>query len=242
MNKPRTIGIVGGMSPESTITYYRKIVRMHQTEFGNHSYPRIVIASVSFQQYIDWQQQGLWNRIADGLNKEFLALGNAGADFAILATNTMHKILPQIDSPISVLSILDAVADYANTKEIKSIGLTGTRFTMSDGFYAEGLECRGLSVVLPNEAEQETIHNIIYDELIYGRVDSLTVNKYIEITQELLTRGAEAVLLGCTELELLTRKNSTQSNFIDSTEVHARLAWEISIGKSVIPKILNRCL
>ncbi len=232
MKNNLTLGIVGGMSPESTVTYYQHITRRHQAEFGNHSYPRILIASVSFQQYIDWQHQGSWDQIADELAKEFHALAAGGADFAILATNTMHKVLPLIDSPVPVLSILDAVAHYAKAKSIKSVGLTGTRFTMSDGFYAQGLENRGLSVVLPKTAEQETIHTIIYDELISGNVNPLSQNKFFGITNNLLARGAETVLLGCTELELLVRESPAQKSFIDSTKAHADLAWEISVGKS----------
>lgn len=140
MKDSLTLGIVGGMSPESTVTYYQHIIRRQQAEFGDHNYPRIVISSVSFQRYIDWQHEELWERIADELAGEFRALAAAGADFAVLATNTMHKVLPQIDSSIPVLSILDAVADHARANKIKSVGLTGTRFTMSDGFYAQGLE------------------------------------------------------------------------------------------------------
>jgi aspartate racemase len=232
MRSNLSVGVVGGMSPESTITYYQHIIRRHQAEFGDHSYPRIIIASVSFQQYIEWQHQEDWNRIADELAQEFTALSSAGADFAVLATNTMHKILPQIDSPIPVLNVLDAVSRFARAKSIKSVGLTGTRFTMSDGFYAEELEKRGLRVVIPDAGEQKTIHNIIYDELISGNVSPLSQNKFIDIAKNLITRGAEAVLLGCTELELLVRQNSAQVNFIDSTKVHVDLAWEISVGKS----------
>jgi len=225
------IGIVGGMSPESTATYYQHIVHRHQAEFHNHDYPRIIITSVSFQRYVEWQHEGAWVQIARGLESEFQAVASAGADFAILATNTMHKVLPQIHSPVPVLSILDAVGRHTKLKGIKNIGLTGTRFTMSDGFYAQGLESQGLSVVLPNAAEQETIHNIIYDELIFGRVNLSSESKFIEIAQGLLTRGAEAILLGCTELEFLTRENPSQLIFIDSTKVHADTAWEISKGK-----------
>lgn len=238
MEHSLTIGIVGGMSPESTVTYYQHIVRKHQAEFHDHSYPRIVIASVSFQKYVAWQHEGAWDEIAEGLAGEFRAVASAGADFALLATNTMHKVLPRIESPVPVLSVLDAVGRQAKFKGVRHVGLTGTRFTMSDGFYARGLEDRGLSVVLPNEAEQETIHNIIYDELIFGRVNPSSASRFIEIAQGLSARGAEAILLGCTELELLTRGHSSPLSFIDSTKVHADTAWEIATGKSSLP--INR--
>lgn len=226
-----TIGIVGGMSPESTVSYYQHIVRRHQLDFHNHSYPRIVIASVSFQRYIEWQHEGAWDRIAKELESEFQAVAAAGADFAVLATNTMHKVLPQTSSPIPVLSIIDVVARYSKAKGIKRVGLTGTRFTMSDGFYAEGLEARGLKVLLPNKSGQEMIHNIIYNELIFGKVNSASAQKFDEAARDLLNRGADAVILGCTELALLMQEVPAHSEYIDSTQIHADAAWEVSIGR-----------
>jgi aspartate racemase len=240
VNQPLAIGIVGGMSPESTVTYYQQIVHKHQSEFQDHNYPRIVIASVSFQKYIAWQHIGAWDQIGIALEKEFCAVAAAGADFAVLATNTMHKILPNIKSPIPVLSILDAVGSYANEKGIKSIALTGTKFTMSDGFYARGLENNGLTVIIPTATQQEVIHRIIYEELIIGRVESSSVDAFAEIVQRLSDRGAGTVLLGCTELELLTREREFQVRIIDSTRVHAEAAWRVSIAMDLSNPMLSK--
>ncbi len=226
-----SVGIVGGMSPESTVTYYQQIVHRHTREFGNHAYPRILIASVSFQQYMDWQHEGAWDRIAAGLQKELEALARAGASYAVVATNTMHKALPAIKSPIPVLSILDAVSRYARKEGIKKLGLTGTKFTMSDGFYARGLEERGLGVVIPSAEEQETINSIIYDELIRGVVNPSSVERFAAIVGRLADRGAEAVLLGCTELELLTRERPLSVRVLDTTRIHAEAAWELAVGR-----------
>ena len=231
-----TIGIIGGMSPESTVTYYQHIVRRHLAEFQEHNYPRVVIISVSFGRYIGWQHAGDWERIARGLEVEFQHLAAAGADFALLATNTMHKVLPSISSPITVLSVLDAVGDYARKRSIRTLGLTGTKFTMSDGFYAEGLESRGLSVLLPTAAEQEAIHGIIYHELIRGAVEPQSVEIFSGIARGLLSRGADAVLLGCTELELLTRGSPLGPKLVDSTRVHADAAWAMSVGRQPAPE------
>lgn len=225
-----TIGIVGGMSPESTVTYYHHIVRRHQAEYHDHSYPRIAIISVSFQKYIDWQHDGDWDQITRGLECEFQKAAAAGADFALLATNTMHKVLPSVNSPIPILSILDAVGGYTKINRVKTLGLTGTKFTMGGGFYVEGLESRGLNVVIPFAAEQEVIHNIIYKELIFGKVNPLSARDFSEIAQGLISRGAEAILLACTELELLTRGLLIQLMCLDSTQIHADAAWEIAIG------------
>lgn len=231
MNAPLTIGIIGGMSPESTATYYKHIVLRHETEFHDHSYPRIVIVSVSFQKYVTWQHEGNWNQITSELGMEFHRVAAAGADFAILATNTMHKVLPSIRSPIPVLSILDAVSEYAQKSGIKSIGLTGTKFTMSDGFYAEELEHHGLGVLTPSAVQQETIHHVIYEELIFGKINPESIERFSEIAQDLSNKGAESILLACTELELLTREGSAGIRFVDSTRIHADAAWEASIGR-----------
>jgi aspartate racemase len=229
MQPARTIGIVGGTSPESTIHYYQYIVRRHQQEYGDHSYPRIVIASVSFQPYIDWQHAGQWDRVAAGLEGECRAVAAAGADFALLAANTMHKVLPQIDSPIPMLSILDAVADAARAGGYGRLGLTGTRFVMSDGFYAQGLEERGIGVTLPDAAQQNAIHAIIYAELIAGIVSENAVSRFGEICADLIARGAEAILLACTELELLTRGRNLPYTALDSAAIHAEAAWRAAI-------------
>lgn len=231
--EPLAIGIVGGMSPQSTIAYYKRVVRRHFAEYKDHSYPRMVMASVSFQRYVDWQHAGEWERIAQGLGEEFRAVAAAGAAFAILATNTMHKVLPQVQSPIPVLHIVDAIASHARRGGISSVGLTGTGFTMSDGFYTAALEDRGLSVVLPTDSEKKRIHEIIYDELIRGEVRSESVTAFGEIRNRLLGRGAGAVLLGCTELAMLVEEG--RADVIDSTRAHADAAWEIAVGKRTMP-------
>ena len=237
MSAPLTIGIVGGMSPQSTITYYQQILRRHEATLDNHGYPRLVIASVSFQQYIDWQHAGAWEQVAAGLQREFEAVAAAGADFAVLATNTMHKVLPQISSPVPVLHILDAVAEHARAAGVRSVGLTGTGFNMGDGFYAAGLESRGLGVVLPTAGEQAVIHRIIYDELIRGEIVPASVAEFSAIGQGLVGRGADAVLLACTELELLTRPAPLPMPVLDTTQIHADTAWEIAMGRRPLPAV-----
>lgn len=231
-SKPLAIGIIGGMSPEATVTYYQHIVRCHLQEFGDHSYPRIVISSVSFQAYIEWQQQGDWQRIRKELEREFHAVAAAGADFAVLATNTMHKVLPSLDSPVPVLSILDTVADRARKSGVKSVALTGTRFTMSDGFYAEGMESRGLRVISPSADEQDAIHHIIYDELIAGVVNAGSVENFATIARSLVSRGAEAILLGCTELQMLTQDAWFADRILDSTLIHSEAAWRLAVRRT----------
>ena len=225
-----TIGIVGGTSPESTVSYYRHIIRKHEAEFHDHSYPRIVIASVSFQQYIDWQHHNEWNHVASGLEQEMNALASAGADFALLAANTMHKVLPQMKRTIPVLSILDAVGAHAKDLGVKRVGLTGTKFTMSGDFYVQGLTERGLEVVVPESPEQDVLHRIIFEELILGSVLPGSVKTFEGIVAELSKRGAEAVILGCTELDMLTAGEKFSVTLIDSARVHAEAAWKVALS------------
>ncbi len=229
MKPPLSIGIVGGMSPESTVTYYQRIIQKHLEEFGDHTYPRIIMASVSFQKYIDWQHDGSWDKIAAGLQSEFDSLAAAGAQIAGLATNTMHKVLPQINCPLQILSIMEALANYARSRGISHVAVTGTKFTMSDGFYAEALSELGLLVSIPTPEEQTEIHRIIYEELISGNVLPESVETFTSICRALLERGAQAVILGCTELELLMRGSQADLPLIDSAQVHAEALWNLSI-------------
>jgi aspartate racemase len=228
----KTIGIIGGTSPESTAVYYQTIVRRHIAWAGDHSYPRILIASVSFQQYIDWQHDGSWDQVAAGLQQEADALERAGADLLLLAANTMHKVLPSLHSRLPFISVMDAVARVARERGICSVGLTGTRFTMADGFYDQGLIERGLQVVLPDQAQQQEIHRMIYDELISGQVRPASVSSFAAIARDLQAQGAEATLLACTELELLDQDGQLGVPIIDSTNAHATLAWKLATGQS----------
>jgi aspartate racemase len=231
VSAPLAIGIVGGMSPESTVTYYQYIVRRHQEEFHNHAYPRIVVASVSFQQYMDWQHAGDWSSVAAALQGEFDALASAGAAFGLLATNTMHKAMPEVKSSIPILTIFRAVASEAASRKWKTLGLTGTKFTMSDGFYKTALEAMGLHVVLPDENDQEAINRTIYKELIEGKVLGKSVAEFRDIRRRLIDRGADAVLLGCTELQMLVPPDDRTTPILDSTQAHAEMAWRISLGR-----------
>ena len=224
MDAPLTIGIVGGMSPSRRCRTTSTSSRAHVRARGDHGYPRIVIASVSFQRYVDWQHAGAWGDIARGLDGELAALAAAGADFAVIAANTMHKVVPQLTSKLPLIHVLDAVAEEAKRRGVRRLGLTGTGFTMNDGFYASGLEARGLQVLLPETAERDAIHRMIYDNLIAGRVRPEAVSRFGAIAGDLRRRGAEAVLLACTEL-ILVAPPPEETPWIDTGEIHALAAW-----------------
>jgi len=233
----RCVGIIGGMSPQSTVTYYQTIVRLHFEATGEHTYPRILIGSIPFQLISDASHEDDWDRVRDLVQAEGDALTAAGADFLLIATNTIHKVVPQLGFSRPLLSIFDAVARAADEVGYKRLGLTGTRFTMSDGFYTDAMEKRGLEVVIPSEQDQEIIHRIIYEELVRGEVLPESVSAFSEIGKRLLDAGADAVLLGCTELELLTRGGSAGVPILDTTFVHARAAWEQATGRVEYPMI-----
>jgi aspartate racemase len=237
----KSIGIVGGMSPESTLIYYRSIVSKHLERFGDHSYPRLIIASVSFQKFIDWQHDGKWSEITEALEQEFQSVARAGADFTILATNTMHKVIEQIKSPVPVFNIMDAVKISLEAEGIQNVVLMGTRFTMSDGFYVDGLSARGFKVKVPSKVQQDEVHRIIYEELIRGVATEVSGRKLDSMAGDLLVQlegekgGKCALLLACTELVLLTPFLSKSITWRDTTEIHATLSWEIATGQRPEP-------
>lgn len=228
--KHKTIGLIGGMSPFSTSEYYLDIVRMHEREFGDCSYPRILIASVSFQEIIELQHKGDWEGLAALLQVEFTALEHAGAEVFGLCTNTMHRVLPDIHCHRTVISIHDAVAAHAHQRGVKTIGLTGTRFTMNDPSYRRSLEERGLIVTAPNSEDQESVHRIIYNELVKGIVSQGSGQEFQTICSRLLNQGADAVLLGCTELRLLPTAERFAGKLLDSAQLHARAIWQAAIA------------
>ena len=156
----KRIGILGGMSPESTIHYYQLIVQSNIQQYDNHGYPEIVIFSVSFEQYIHWQEAGDWDSIGRELAMGAQALENAGADFIVIATNSMHKVVDVIQTAIHipVLNLLDVVSESMLAKGITKTGLLGTRYTMEDGFYAAGLAKHGIKVVVPASKDRDFVH------------------------------------------------------------------------------------
>lgn len=232
MNVHSCIGIIGGMSPQSTVTYYQTIIDLHYAEFGEHSYPRIVIGSIPFKPVEDLCHGGDWDGITALVQDEGDALTAAGADFLIISANTIHKVIPGLAFSRPLLTVYDAVKRAADETGCRSLGLTGTSFTMADGFYRDALEERGLKVILPATADQDVIHQIIYGELVRGEVVPESVRKFGEIGERLIEAGAEKVLLGCTELEMLTRDGSLTVPFLDTAYTHARAAWEQATGQT----------
>lgn len=227
----KKIGILGGLTPESTITYYMHIVHRYHELYGNHGYPETIIVGVSFQQYEDWMMKEDWDSIEKALLEGLKTLKRAGADFAVIATNTMHilfeKLQKQIDMPL--ISIVDATAEAIKEEGFKKIGLIGTQFSMTKPFYREGLKKHGIEVVTPNKEDRDYIVKVIFEELSVGKLTEESRKGYLKIIDKLVDQGAEGIVLGCTEIPLLIRQQDTDVKVFDTATVHAEKALQYAI-------------
>ena len=217
------IGILGGMSPESTVTYYQHITRSYQDRFEDYGFPRIIIVSVSFQKYVDWMTAGNWEAIANGLITGVETLARGGADFGIIAANTMHKVFDQVreKSPLPLISIIDATAEKIKEKGLKKVGLLGTRFTMSEPFFKAGLDASGIKTIVPDPGDQEIINNIAFQELGKNIIKNESKQRIVAISQKLKDRGAQGIVLGCTELPMLIGNSDCDIPLLNTTTIHA---------------------
>jgi len=222
----KKIGILGGMSPESTIEYYQYITRTYTQRFGDYGYPEIIIYSVSFQPYVDWPNNERWDLVAQGLSQAAQRLEAAGADFILIATNTMHLVLDQVRANvhIPILSLPDVVAEAILAKGIKSVGLLGTRFTMERNLYQDALARKGITVLIPDADDREVVNRVIYEELVAGQIRAESRAAYLDIIQKLMARGAQGVILGCTEIPLLVSEADAGLPLFDTTLLHAEAA------------------
>ena len=228
----KTIGILGGMSPESTVAYYEYITRTYTERFGDYGYPEVIIYSVSFQPYVDWPNAGRWDLVAAGLSEAARKLAAAGADFVLIATNTMHKVVDDVRAAVDVpvLSLLDAVGEAILAQGISTVGLLGTRFTMEKPFYRGALAEQGITVLVPEERERDVVHRVIYDELVAGKIRAASRAQYVAIIEGLAAHGAEGVVLGCTEIPLLIRPEDVSLPLFDTTQIHAEAALTYALN------------
>ena len=228
----KTIGMLGGMSWESTASYYKVINEGVKTELGGLSSAKICLYSVNFDEIEKLQHQGKWDETALILVEAAKSVEAGGADFLIICTNTMHKVASEIESNISIpiLHIADATANKLVIDGIKKVGLLGTRFTMDQDFYkSRFFDKFGIEVVVPAENDRAVVHNIIYDELCRSVINSDLKEEYLKIVKNLHEQGAEAVILGCTEIVLLIQQAHTEVPLYDTTEIHAAQAVQLAI-------------
>jgi len=222
----KVIGILGGLAPESTREYYDNIIKKYYERKGDYNYPEIIIYSVNFQRYMEWQNSGNWQAAAVDMTKSISALQRAGAQFAIIATNTMHKVFEEVQSgsEIQLLSIMTATADVIEARGFSKVGLLGTIFTMKESFYKDALNARGIDVLVPSEADMEFINRVIYDELTKGEFNSSSRSQFVEIVKKLVAQGAEGVILGCTEIPLLISEKDCDVPLFNTGLIHAEAA------------------
>jgi aspartate racemase len=228
----KTIGVLGGMSWESTAHYYRVINEAVRERLGGLHSADLLMRSVDFAPIAEQQAQDDWPAAAGTLGPAARSLADAGAEFLVIATNTMHIVAPQIEAAagIPVLHIADPTADAALAAGATTLGLLGTRFTMEKDFYRERLEQRGLTVLVPEAADREKVHRIIYDELVLGIVRDESRAEYRAIMERLIDRGAAGVILGCTEITMLVGQADTTVPVFDTTHLHAVAAVERALS------------
>lgn len=228
----KTIGLIGGMSCESSAEYYRLINQITKRKLGAHNNARSLMLTVNFQDIEPLQRQGDWDGLGRQMAQAARQLESGGADFVVLCTNTMHKLASQIEAAISIpfLHIVDATAEAIKAQGLTKVGLLATRFTMEHAFYHERLQQHGLTAVIPDEPDRTLVHDVIYQELCHGTVSDASRRHYQQIIEDLKARGAQAVILGCTEITLLIKPEDAALPVFDATLIHAEAAVALALG------------
>ena len=228
----KTIGLLGGMSWESTALYYRWINEGIKARLGGLHSARIVLVSVDFHEIEALQAAGNWDAAGQQLAAAAEEVEAAGADFLLICTNTMHIVAPQIEAAIDIplLHLADATAVQIGRQGLERVGLLGTRFTMEQPFYAERLRRHGLEVLVPSPADREIVHDIIYNELVLGQIRDESRVTMLRIIDDLAGHGAQAVIEGCTEIVLLVQQAHTVVPLFDTTAIHAAAAVDHALS------------
>ena len=227
----KTIGLIGGMSWESTVTYYQVINEAVKERLGGLHSARCILYSVDFQEIEECQTRGDWEKSARILGDAAKGLEGAGADCIVICTNTMHKVAPQIGERVSIpiLHIAEATAEALIDSGITRVLLLGTRYTMQQDFYKEKLVERGIEVMVPGDEDMEIVNRIIFGELCLGVISEESRKEYLRIIEEQKGRGAQGVILGCTEIGLLISQADTELPVFDTTQIHAGRAAEWAV-------------
>jgi aspartate racemase len=228
----KMIGLIGGMSWESSLEYYRQINQMVSNRLGGSNSALVILYSVNFDEIERAQYEGRWNEAAKILSGAAKTLERAGASFLVLCTNTMHKVADKIEenTNLKLLHIGDVTGQAIVSKGLKMVGLLGTRFTMEEQFYRERLETNfGLRVIVPDEKDRILVNRIIYEELCRGKIEPSSKRSYLDIISRLVFRGAEGIILGCTEIPLLISQKDVNVPIFDTTALHSQAAVELAL-------------
>lgn len=224
----KTVGIIGGLSPESTISYYKGLTQGVQLRLGGHHGGHIFINSLDFGEFVKLKEAGDWSAQAKLLCEAAQDLEKAGADFLILATNTMHKMADQIIKSVNIpfLHLADATAAKIKADKVETVGLLGTRYTMEEDFYKGRLQTHGLKTLIPDASGIENVNKIIYDELCKGIILDESRKKYQNVIRAMQKQGAQGVILGCTEIGMLIEQQDCNVKVYDTTAIHIEAALE----------------
>lgn len=229
----RTIGLIGGVSWESTLEYYRIINQEINKRLGGYHSAKCLIYSVDFAEIEELQRLGKWEVIRDIVTDAALNLKKGGADFVLICTNTLHKIADDIEKSagIPLIHIVDAAGREIVKRDIRKVGLLGTRFTMEEGFYKDFLLDKfGIHVIIPGESDREIVHNIIFEELCFGVVKESSREHYVRIINQMADEGSEGIILGCTEIPLLVNQADVRVPLFNTTELHAIYGVDFSLS------------
>lgn len=229
----KTIGLLGGMTSESSLVYYKRINEIAREKLGGNHSARSVMVSVDFGEVEPHMERGEWQRVLAFMLDASRAVEKGGADFLVLCTNTMHRFVAEIGLEISIplLHIADAVAAEIKKAGMRKVGLLGTRFTMEEEFYRRWLrERHGIAAVVPEKGDRERVHKVIVDELSRGIIEPASRDAYWQVIAGLVRQGAEGVILGCTEIPLLVKPEPGAIPLFDTTAIHARAAVDLALG------------
>lgn len=228
----QTIGLIGGMSWQSTAQYYKLINEMVNQKLGGHHSAKILLASVDFQELCNASSKYDWGTVAQVITQAAQSLEKAGADFFLICANTTHKVAPQVTAQVQIpfLHIIDATAQAIKTQDVKKVALLGTKPTMSDGFYQNYMAKHQIEILSPEADDQEIVHKIIFEELIYGKLLENSRKEYLRIIATLASKGAQGVIAGCTEIPLLIQQKDVSLPFFDTTKIHAEAAVQRALG------------
>ena len=239
----KTIGLIGGMSWESTVPYYRLLNETVKARLGGLHSARLVLYSVDFDEIAHHQHAGDWIAAGQVMAQAARSVEAAGADFLVICTNTMHKLVPEVQAAISipVLHIVDVLAAQLKAAGVRKLGLLATRFTMEQAFYRSRLEQHGIEVIVPNEADRATVHRVIYEELCQGVVRDASRDAYRAVIARLAQAGVDAVALACTEIAMLISQHDSPVPLFDTTEIHARAAVDFALSDFIVPEGTPPC-
>lgn len=227
----QTIGLIGGMSWESSAKYYQLINQEVKKQLGGLHSAKSIMYSVDFAETQRYQAEGEWEKAGHVLGDAALTLEKAGADFIIICTNTMHKVIAYIEEKISIpiLHIADATANQILKSDVRTIGLLGTKYTMEQDFYKSRIESNGIKVLVPNREDREVINRVIFEELCLGDIQQSSRESYQKVIKSLIDDGAEGIILGCTEIGLLIRPEDAEVPLFDTTVIHALEAVKMAL-------------